>query len=66
MVERARFVLKRDIKNAEGPCTAWINEMLCEFIYLNLATTVEEEEINGVHIDYLVLSRRFPPPDVRL
>jgi hypothetical protein len=35
--------------------------MLCEFIYLNLATTVEEGEINGPRpLASLPTSRRAP------
>ncbi|MHB1549615.1 MAG: transposase [Vulcanimicrobiaceae bacterium] len=54
---------KRDVKNASDPCTAWINETLCKFIYTNLRTTVRIEEENGVRIDYLVPPRCFPEPD---
>jgi hypothetical protein len=54
---------KRKIRNANEPCVAWINELLCKFIYLNLRTTVNLEEETGVKIDYLVPSRRFPAPD---
>lgn len=54
---------KRDVKNANEPCTAWINETLCKFIYTNLRTTVRIEEETGVRIDYLVPSRCFPEPD---
>jgi hypothetical protein len=53
----------RAIANADEPCTAWMNETLCKFIYLNLRTTVTMEEETGVKIDYRVPSRRFPPPD---
>jgi hypothetical protein len=48
--------------NSERPCTAWINEVLCKMIYLNLRTTVTAEEETGVQIDYCVPFRRFPPP----
>lgn len=54
---------KRKVSNADEPCTAWVNEMLCKFIYMNLRTTVTLEEETGVRIDYLVPSRRFPAPD---
>jgi hypothetical protein len=54
---------KREVDNADTPCTAWMNEMLCKFIYLNLSATVDLEEATGVKIDYLVPSRRFLPPD---
>jgi hypothetical protein len=43
--------------------TAWQNELLCKFIYLNLRTTVQLQEQTGVSIDYLLSSRFFPPPD---
>jgi len=48
--------------NSEKPCTAWINEVICKLIYLNLRTTVTAEEETGVQIDYCVPFRRFPPP----
>lgn len=54
---------KRKATNAKAPCIAWINEMLCRFIYLNLRATVTLEEETGVRIDYLVASRYFPAPD---
>lgn len=54
---------KRETKNANEPCTAWMNELLCKFIYTNLRTTVRLEEETGVRIDYLVPSRAFPEPD---
>lgn len=54
---------KRKTKNANEPCTAWINELLCKFIYMNLRTTVNLEQETGVKIDYCVPSRRFPQPD---
>jgi len=54
---------KRAIDNADSPCTAWINETLCKLIYVNLRLTVSQEETTGVKIDYLIASRRFPPPD---
>lgn len=43
--------------------TAWQNETLCKFIYMNLRTTVLLQEETGVEIDYRVPSRFFPPPD---
>lgn len=54
---------KRGVNNANKPCTAWMNELLCKFIYVNLRTTVNLQEETGVKIDYLVPSRRFPAPD---
>lgn len=54
---------KREVSNSDQPCTAWINEMLCKFIYINLRWTIELEEETGVAIDYLVPSRRFPAPN---
>ena len=54
---------KRNVANSSEPCTAWINELLCKFIYLNLRTTVTLEEETGIKIDYMVPSRRFPAPD---
>ncbi len=53
----------RQTANANEPCTAWVNEVLCKFIYMNLRTTVTLEHESGVSIDYLVPSRRFPAPD---
>jgi hypothetical protein len=53
---------KRTIKNADEPCVAWINETLAKLIYVNLRMTVGLEDETGVHIDYLVPSRTFPPP----
>ncbi len=54
---------KREWTNADKPCTAWINEVLCKLIYLSLRATVTLEEQTGVLIDYCIPSRRFPPPD---
>ena len=53
----------RTHKNANEPCTAWMNELLCKFIATNLRLTVLLEEETGVMIDYPVKSRFFPPPD---
>jgi hypothetical protein len=53
-------------KNADEPCTAWINETLCKFIFLNLRTTVSLEDETGYEIDYTLPSRHFPAPDVPL
>ncbi len=50
-------------KNADKPCTAWINETLCKFVFLNLRTTVSLEEETGYQIDYTMPSRHFPVPD---
>jgi len=48
----------------EGPVsTAWENETLCKFIYMNLRTTVQLQEETGIEIDYQLSSRFFPPPD---
>jgi hypothetical protein len=52
--------------NADSICTAWKNELLCKFIYLNLRTTVSLEEEPGYKMDYLVPSRSFPKPDIPL
>lgn len=54
---------KRSVRNANEPCVAWMNEVLCKFIYLNLRATVTLEEETGIKVDYLVPSRRFPQPD---
>ncbi len=48
--------------NSTKPSTAWINEVLCKLIYLNLRTTVSLEEETGVKIDYCIPFRRFPKP----
>lgn len=50
-------------KNADVPCTAWISETLCKFIYLNLRATVTLEHETGYVMDYTVPSRHFPEPD---
>jgi hypothetical protein len=47
---------------SDTPCDAWINEMLCRFIYINLRSTVTREEMTGVTIDYLALDKYFPMP----
>jgi hypothetical protein len=44
------------------PCTAWVNEALCKFIFMNLRTTTTLEEETGVSIDYLTPDRHFPSP----
>ncbi len=54
---------KRTVRNANEPCVAWINEVICKFIYVNLRMTVNLEEETGVKIDYLVPSRHFPEPN---
>lgn len=54
---------RRTLKNANEPCTAWINELLCKFIATNLRLTVLLEEETGVTVDYPVKSRFFPAPD---
>lgn len=54
---------KRQIQNANEPCTAWINEVLCKFIYVNLRTTVNLEELTRIKSDYLIPARRFPSPN---
>lgn len=48
--------------NADLICTAWKNELLCKFIYVNLRTTVHLEEETGYVMDYLIPERRFPRP----
>jgi hypothetical protein len=40
--------------------TAWQNELLCKFIYLNLRTTVQLEEQTGVDVGYV--RREVPVP----
>ena len=52
----------REGSNDLGPSTAWINETLCKFIYMNLRTTVTLQEETGYEIDYTVADRFFPPP----
>lgn len=54
---------KRRPPNGNEPCTAWINELLCKFIYVNLRATVNLEAETGIRIDYRVPSRRYPAPD---
>ncbi len=51
----------KEVPNAVTPCTAWMNEALCKFIYLNFRTTVRTEEETGYQIDYLCPTRFFPP-----
>jgi hypothetical protein len=46
--------------------TAWHNELLCKFIYMNLRTTVTLEEETGYKIDYLNPNRFFPEPVKRV
>ena len=46
----------------DGPCTAWQNEALCKFIFMNLRTTNTLQEETGVEIDYLLPGRCFPEP----
>ena len=53
----------KSAQDATTPCTAWINEALCKFIYVNLRTTVTTEETTGFQIDYLVRNCFFPPAD---
>lgn len=53
----------RPSSSKAGPSTAWKNETLCKFIYMNLRATVLLQEETGYTIDYLVHSRFFPPPD---
>ena len=64
----SRGRVNKEVPNAESPCTAWVNEALCKFIYVNLRTTVRTEEETGYTIDYLCPSRFFPaiPEDKRL
>jgi len=52
----------REGTNDRGPSTAWINETLCKFIYLNLRTIVTLQEETGYEIDHTVADRFFPPP----
>ena len=57
---------RREMANADAPCTAWINETLCKLLYLNIRTTVAYQELTGCTIDYTVPGRCFPqlPEDV--
>lgn len=50
-------------KNADQPCTAWINETLCKFIYMNLRTTISLEHETGYRMDYTLPDRHFPAPN---
>jgi hypothetical protein len=52
--------------NADVISTAWQNELLCKFIYLNLRTTVTLEEETGYEIDYMISEKRFPKPSAPL
>ncbi|HEX3462512.1 MAG TPA: transposase [Candidatus Elarobacter sp.] len=47
---------------ADGPCTAWKNEALCKFIFMNLRTTTRLEDETRLIIDYLIPERCFPKP----
>jgi hypothetical protein len=40
-------------KNADGPCTAWINETLCKLIYVNLRQIVHYEFVTGYRMNLL-------------
>lgn len=53
----------RPRRDTSGLSTAWTNELLCKFIYVNLLATVDLEKQTGIQIDYLIPSRHFPPPD---
>ncbi len=57
---------KSTVSNRNGPCTAWMNELLCKFIYINLRMTVTREEMTGVKANYLVTDRFFPAPTEQL
>jgi hypothetical protein len=57
---------RNKIDNAEQPRGAWINELLCKFIYFNLRATVTREEMTGYRADYLVGDKFFPAPSERL
>lgn len=50
-----------DVKNADEPCVAWVNETLCKLIYMNLRTTVFYEALTSCTIDYRHPERCFPP-----
>jgi hypothetical protein len=52
----------RQAGSLETPCDAWINELLCKFIYINLRSTVTREEMTALTIDYLALDKYFPMP----
>lgn len=43
--------------------TAWQNETLCKFIYMNLRTTIRLQVEMGVEVNYQLRSRFFPSPD---
>lgn len=58
-----RFSCASFLEKYHDRSAAWINEFLCKFIYVNFRMTVNLEEETGVRIDYLIPSRRFPPPD---
>lgn len=53
---------RRKLDNSNQPSTAWINELLCKFIYMNLRATVTLELETGYRIDYTNPNRRFPSP----
>jgi hypothetical protein len=52
---------RAEIKNADEPCIAWVNETLCKLIYMNLRTTVFYEALTSCMIDYRHPERCFPP-----
>jgi hypothetical protein len=53
---------RRTTKNADEPCDAWVNELLCKFIYINLRSTVTREEMTGYQANYLAPDKFFPMP----
>ncbi len=51
---------RAEIKNADEPCVAWINETLCKLVYMNLRTTVFYEALTSCTIEYRHPERCFP------
>ena len=48
--------------DSQAPRDAWINEVLCKFIYINLRSTVTREEMTGYKANYLAPDKFFPEP----
>jgi hypothetical protein len=55
-----------ELEKPEDLRTAWINELLCKFIYLNLRITVTHEVMTAYHADYLADDVFFPAPRKRV
>jgi hypothetical protein len=47
-------------RNADGPCTAWVNETLCKLIYVNLRLIIQYEIATGYRMNFLA-DTFFPP-----